>query len=71
MSSVSKYADKHPFDYFITVGDNIYERGIKDTKDKNFDKAMDLVREHSNLKKQPMYSVLGNHDCYGNPMAQV
>ena len=44
MSSVSKYADKHPFDYFITVGDNIYERGIKDTKDKNFDKAMDLVR---------------------------
>ena len=55
----------------MTVGDNIYQSGISEVGDETFDQAMDLIQDHDNLKHIPIYSVLGNHDCYGNPQAQV
>ncbi len=53
------------------MGDNIYDNGISSTKDKRFTEAMDLIRSNSHLKKVPLYSVLGNHDCYGSSKAAV
>lgn len=71
MKRIDEEASKDKLDFLITVGDNIYNDGIKSTSDKKFNEAMDLIRSNSHLKEVPLYASLGNHDCYGSVDAAV
>lgn len=71
MDAVKDEFKKESFDFFITVGDNIYNDGLSSKDDPQLGEAMDLIRTHKSLEDVPLYPVLGNHDCHIDAMAQV
>lgn len=61
--------DAHPgskedFDFFVTVGDNIYPLDEKKPSKSEFLEMMNLFLERESIKDLPIYPVRGNHDCY-------
>jgi hypothetical protein len=52
------------FEFFITVGDNMYPLVEKFPTDAEVHKMMDLFNTRENIKDIPIYPVRGNHDCY-------
>lgn len=52
------------FDFFTTVGDNIYPNKAEHPTDNEFKKMIDLFLTRSAIKDLPIYPVRGNHDCY-------
>jgi hypothetical protein len=51
------------FEFFMTVGDNLYPKVETVPTDEEFAIMMSLFeREH--LKDIPVWAVRGNHDCY-------
>lgn len=56
--------------FVISTGDNFYPNGLRDTDDRQFRDSFDRVYSAASLQV-PWQSVLGNHDYYGNPDAEV
>ena len=52
------------FEFFTTVGDNIYPLHHHKPSDKEVDEMMNLFLHRSYIKDLPIYPVRGNHDCY-------
>jgi len=64
------YAEKNKTDFVITVGDNIYNTGVKGTDDPKWQTCFEQVYTAPSLEI-PWYASLGNHDYYGNVQAQI
>jgi acid phosphatase len=56
--------------FVAALGDNFYEFGVSNTEDKKFDTVWKNVY-NDYLQTIPWYTVLGNHDWYGNVQAQI
>ena len=66
--TINEFAAENLFDFFLTLGDNVYSTGISSPDDKRFNQMYSLFdREH--IKDKDVFGTLGNHDCYGNPQA--
>ena len=52
------------FDFFITVGDNIYPADEDYPTEEEFESMMNLFLDRPAIKDIPIYPVRGNHDCY-------
>jgi acid phosphatase len=52
------------------VGDNFYWGGVESVDDPQWDTKFEKIYSYPSLQV-PFYAVLGNHDHYGNPFAQV
>ena len=68
---IDKFYEENPFDFFVTLGDNVYYTGIDSPDDPRFNRMYKLFTDRENLKDLDVYGTLGNHDCYGNPQAEV
>ncbi len=64
------YAEKNKTDFVITVGDNIYNTGVKGIDDPKWQTCFEQVYTSPSLEI-PWYASLGNHDYYGNVQAQI
>ena len=62
--SMNDLATKNHYDHIITVGDNIYEKGIEDINNRWKAWLVMSVFKKSALKNILIYPTLGNHDCY-------
>ncbi|CAI5990303.1 unnamed protein product [Closterium sp. NIES-64] len=62
-------ADMAP-QFVISTGDNFYDSGIADVAAQQFTTSFMNVYSQASLQV-PWYSVLGNHDYYGNALAQL
>ena len=56
------------FDFFITVGDNLYVAEPTSPTDAEFDIMMNLFLSRNSIKDLPIYPVRGNHDCLFDDM---
>ena len=56
--------------FIITTGDNFYPSGVSDVKDSQWVYSFEKVYDASSLQCRWM-AVLGNHDYWANPQAQV
>ena len=71
MKKEAKSGSLEDFDFFATVGDNIYANQNKYPTDKEKDLFMGLWNKRDSIKKLPIYPVRGNHDCYSDMMYEV
>lgn len=55
----------------ISTGDNFYEHGVQTAKDDQWRTSFEDVYHHEELTRLPWYISVGNHDHYGNALAQV
>lgn len=51
------------FDFFLSVGDNLYPKDNTNPTSSEFLEMLDLFRTREHLKDIPIYPVRGNHDC--------
>ena len=51
------------FDFFVTVGDNLYVKRPQTPTQHEFNEMMNLFETREHIKKLPIYPVRGNHDC--------
>lgn len=58
-------------EFFVALGDNIYDNGMSSIDDPAFYSMMDLFESRDNLKDLEIYPVLGNHDCRGSVKAML
>ncbi|CAI5513965.1 unnamed protein product [Closterium sp. Naga37s-1] len=56
--------------FVVSVGDNFYDEGLTDVNDDEFARSFTNIYTHRTLQV-PWYAVLGNHDYYGNALAQL
>lgn len=56
--------------FVLALGDNFYEQGVESVDDPLWKSMFEDVYTHPALQV-PWHVVLGNHDYYGNPQAQV
>jgi len=63
-------AEKTNPEFVVALGDNFYETGVKSTTDPLWKTSFEDVYTAPSLQV-PWYAVLGNHDGYGNPDAQI
>eukprot|EP00271_Cylindrocystis_brebissonii_P007819 TRINITY_DN21615_c0_g1_i1.p1 TRINITY_DN21615_c0_g1~~TRINITY_DN21615_c0_g1_i1.p1 ORF type:complete len:390 (+),score=71.77 TRINITY_DN21615_c0_g1_i1:117-1286(+) len=56
--------------FVISNGDNFYDEGLKNTFDEQFSTSFSDIYTAPSLQT-PWYAVLGNHDYYGNVLAQL
>ena len=68
LSQTSKVVNSGVYDSYIFGGDNIYEIGISSPED---DKITDVYVDHFGSVRVPQFVVEGNHDGYGNYLAQL
>ncbi|CAI5495238.1 unnamed protein product [Closterium sp. Naga37s-1] len=62
-------AHMHP-QFVVSLGDNFLELGLPDTNAPQFAQSFTNIYTHRSLQI-PWYAVLGNHDYYGNVLAQL
>ncbi|CAI7856965.1 unnamed protein product [Closterium sp. NIES-53] len=62
-------ARMHP-QFVVSLGDNFLELGLPDTNAPQFAQSFTNIYTHRSLQI-PWYAVLGNHDYYGNVLAQL
>lgn len=70
-NAMNKFAQYNPFDFLMTVGDNVYPNGIE--KDGDYSQ-MDAILSHLKkpyLKDLEVYATLGNHDCYSDYRREI
>lgn len=53
------------FEFFVTVGDNLYPKVAAEPTEEEFELMFNLF-ERESIKDLPIYPVRGNHDCYFN-----
>ena len=59
-------------DFALSLGDNIYPRGVKNIRDKKFQTAFELPYKRFSLENEmDFWMALGNHDWAGNTSAQI
>jgi tartrate-resistant acid phosphatase type 5 len=58
-------------DGLLFLGDNIYQTGVSDIEDKDWEKKLWGIYSSPCLSKVPIYPVLGNHDYRDSPAAQI
>jgi len=63
-------ARTEPVSFILTVGDNFYESGVKDTNDPLWKTAFEDMYAIQGLEV-PFYASLGNHDHKGSVQAQI
>jgi tartrate-resistant acid phosphatase type 5 len=68
LSQTSRVVNSGFYDSYIFGGDNIYEIGISNPED---DKMTDVYADHFGGVRVPQFVVEGNHDGYGNYLAQL
>jgi len=54
------------FEFFLTVGDNLYPKDPYEPTPEEFDTVMNLWLQRDAIKDLPIYPVRGNHECYFN-----
>ncbi len=59
-----------PVQFVILLGDNFYPAGVKSIDDPQWSDKFENMYSSPSLQV-PFYAVLGNHDYYGNTLAQV
>jgi len=64
------YAQANPVELVLLLGDNFYEDGVSSTSDPQWLTKFEQMYDPGVLD-MPFYAVLGNHDYFGNPAAQV
>lgn len=69
-AAMAKVATQDSAMFVLTLGDNFYPSGVESVSDPQWQEKFELVYSHSSLQI-PFYAVLGNHDYYSNPEAQV
>ncbi|CAI6010195.1 unnamed protein product [Closterium sp. NIES-65] len=62
-------AHMHP-QFVVSLGDNFLELGLPDVNAPQFAQSFTNIYTHRSLQI-PWYAVLGNHDYYGNVLAQL
>ena len=55
----------------LLLGDNIYPKGVTSTSDPNWEAKIESVLRSPCLSQLKRYALLGNHDYYGKPEAQI
>lgn len=68
--SMARIAADHPVDFVLYLGDNFYGRGVSSVDDLQWKSKFEEIYHHDSLQ-MPFYAVLGNHDYYKNPEAQI
>ncbi|MBI1826877.1 MAG: metallophosphoesterase [Planctomycetes bacterium] len=68
--AMAQRATVEPPGFILTVGDNFYENGVKDTSDPQWETAFENVYGDPSLAV-PFYASLGNHDHKGSIQAQI
>jgi len=63
-------AGKHPIDFIISTGDNIYGKGVKSVDDPQWKTKFENVYTGEHIQKD-WYPIFGNHDYLGNVPAQL
>ena len=66
--AVKKNAEKYPYDFLLTLGDNFYPAGVQTTNDPKWETVYE--RTYGSLPIT-IYPILGNHDHMGNVNAQI
>ena len=69
-AAMVKRARSDGLDFVLTVGDNIYPKGVKSTADPQWRTKFEEVYADPVLQLL-IYPTLGNHDHYGTPQAQI
>jgi hypothetical protein len=72
-AAMNRYAQQHGSPDFIAgLGDNFYPYGVYSENDRQFDTVWrNLFLKPYPALQVPWRMVLGNHDYYGNPQAQI
>lgn len=70
VTSMRAHTQEHQIDAAILLGDNFYENGVESVDDSRFEQDFNSLFEADSFV-MPFYVALGNHDCHGNPDAQV
>lgn len=68
--SMAKVAEGHKPDFVLYLGDNFYGRGVLSTEDPKWKTHFEDIFDSKALP-MPFYAILGNHDHYLNPQAQI
>lgn len=67
---IAKTAKEIHAQFFISVGDNFYPKGVASIHDAHWHYSFeDIYKDYAHQRE--WYSILGNHDYMGNPDAQV
>lgn len=69
-AAMAQRAKSDHVDFILTVGDNIYDKGVSSEDDPQWKTKFEDVYADPALQV-PTYPTLGNHDYKGNPQAQV
>ncbi len=67
---MAKKAADDPVSFVLILGDNFYPTGVSSVTDEQWQDKFETMYSATSLQV-PFYAVLGNHDYYSNPMAQV
>lgn len=70
VSAMQSHARVSLPDAAVLMGDNFYERGVDSIADQRFETDFESLFDRGAFNF-PFYALLGNHDCVGNPEAQV
>jgi hypothetical protein len=71
VKAMAERATQAPIQFVMSVGDNFYPCGVRNTQDEQFlTKWADVFLRHQSLCV-PWHVCLGNHDYDGNPKAQI
>ncbi|MBF0341519.1 MAG: metallophosphoesterase [Magnetococcales bacterium] len=58
-------------DFVLLLGDNFYPTGVSSVSDPQWRTAFEHVYTGETLSRVPFYALIGNHDGYGNPQAEL
>ena len=67
---MGRKAAEDPVSFVLFLGDNFYASGVSSVTDEQWEFKFERMYSHTSLQV-PFYAVLGNHDYYNNPQAQV
>ena len=69
--AMGKVAELSGASFVLSVGDNIYESGLANESDPWFGETFTKIYTHPGLATLPWYTMLGNHEYYGNSSAEL
>ncbi|MBI4427863.1 MAG: metallophosphoesterase [Ignavibacteriales bacterium] len=67
---MGRKAAENPVSFVLVLGDNFYASGVSSVTDEQWERKFEKMYSHTSLQV-PFHAVLGNHDYYTNPQAQV